>query len=287
MSIHDVTILAMDARGLLYLVALTDDVGHWHVEVERTDGSRSETPALPFPGGEDVELTGRPSWFIDDAEDWTLTVDKPAGTTPEPVAPDMPDASWAEEAVRNLAQGWLDDPARPRLTHESAAVWRGLVDEWVTGRLDLPLPIRGGATGRRGSLKTLRGLEVVFVDNSPAQWIFARSADEGWTPSTDELAAAVRSEMPVAFTLTKNELKGARFTVPLSRVASTMSLGFSLHHIEPVSVKRTRPEKLMAKELRESARRLLDPTNMFVLPKSLAGLGELPAFINVMRTEHH
>lgn len=189
------------------------------------------------------------------------------------------DLSWAQQGIHDLAVAWRDSPARPRVADEVLDHWDPLIEWWVTNP-DLPLPSRSKAAGRRGCVVTVAGRDVVLVDNSPPQWIFARAVD-GWTPSEDELADAIVNEMPVAMILPVQERSVAKYTSTLGKVPSTSVLGLKLHHIDGVATKKA-PEKASIGELQDAARRLLTPRNMFVLPKAISGLGEVPVFIEVM-----
>jgi hypothetical protein len=123
----------------------------------------------------------------------------------------------------------------------------------------------------------------VFVDNSPAQWIFARAVVDEWRPTREALRAVLSERgMPVAQILTVVERASAEWITTLASVPNTGRLGWRLHHIVPVATGR-RMDRWSSEAVRDHARRLLDPTNMFVLPAGLAGLGEVPVFIEVMR----
>lgn len=126
---------------------------------------------------------------------------------------------------------------------------------------------------------------MVFTDNSPAQWLFARAAFEGWKPTPDELVDAVREEMPVALAMSASEREAADLSRLLSQGPSTQALGYRLHHIDSVAIRSRPVETLSGYELRQRAKRLVWPRNMFVLPKEVGALGSLDAFIEVMRLE--
>lgn len=188
------------------------------------------------------------------------------------------DVTWAEPGLRVLATAWRDSPDRPRVSAKVEDYWDGLV-AWWTASPDLPLPVRAKGTGR-GSTPMVHGRKVVYVDNSPAQWIYARACD-GWVPTPEELAAAIQTEMPVAQILPPQERQTAVLQRTLGQGPSTSQHGLKLHHISRVSAggslaKRTLPQ------LQEAAVRLLSPRNMFVLPMTISGLGEIQCFIDVM-----
>ncbi len=190
------------------------------------------------------------------------------------------DLTWAEAGLRELARAWRDAPERPRIAPEVLDHWGDLVTWWVY-ESDLVLPVRSGAGKHRGSLAPIDDRQMVFVDNSPPQWLFAR-AWQGWTPDRAELTDAVATEMPVAQVLPQAEKELASMTRLLGQGPSTSKLGLRLHHIDAVALGKLPQDGTLA-QIQAAAVRLLNPRNMFVLPGSIGGLGEIPTFIEVMR----
>ena len=187
---------------------------------------------------------------------------------------------WAESGLRELARAWRDAPERPRIAPEVLDHWDDLVRWWVH-ESDLVLPVRSGAGTNRGSLAQVGDRQMVFVDNSPPQWIFAR-AWQGWVPDRAELTEAVATEMPVAQVLKAEEQARASMTRRLAQGPSTSKLGLRLHHIDAVALGKV-PQDCSLEQIQAATVRLLNPRNMFVLPGSIGGLGEIPTFIDVMR----
>jgi hypothetical protein len=205
----------------------------------------------------------------------------------------MVEDTWALERVRTIANEWLHAPERPRIDHDVVRRWSVLLDEWLRPGFGLPIPIRGGSPLQRGEVKKRDGREWVFVDNSPAQWIFTLAAfpDEAarfghrLPETTEELRTAIETQMPVAFVLKPTQKVRDTFNRSLGMGPRTMNLGYSLHHIDRVAAGSRDPLKLSTGELVDRARRLMDLGNMFVLPMTLRGLGEVGAFIEVMRQD--
>lgn len=188
--------------------------------------------------------------------------------------------TWAERGLQELARAWRDAPERPRVAPEVLDHWDDLVGWWVH-ESDLVIPVRSGAGTHRGSLAPVGDRQMVFVDNSPPQWIFAR-AWQGWAPSRADLADAVATEMPVAQVLKTEEKAQASMTRRLAQGPSTSKLGLRLHHIDAVALGKL-PQECTLEQIQAAAVRLLTPRNMFVLPGAIGGLGEILTFIDVMR----
>lgn len=277
---------ASDADGILHLIALADDVEGWVVTV---DGAPIRRDPDGFRNDPTMRYFGRPSWMVEGG-DWQLVIDGERVSVPSTSIGQMRStptsfddrSSWAQHAMHELAVTWFSHPARPRLDRESADLWTQLVDWWIV-ESEHPLPIRSRSTGRRGSVSNLAGRRVVFVDNSPAQWIFARAVVDSWRPTREELDTALSErQMPVAQILRQVERALAEWTTTLATAPSTGTLGWRLHHIDPVATGRP-IERWSVDDVTDHARRFLNPSNMFVLPAELKGLGEVPAFIEAMR----
>lgn len=191
---------------------------------------------------------------------------------------------WFAESVAHLGRRWRADSGRPRPADDVLAHWHDLVRCWVD-ESQVPLLLRSGSSGRRGTERKYRGRRCIFVDNSPAQWIYG-VACAGWRPTHDELAHAVEEEIPVAMILTGKERKSAAHPRALDTSRSTAAVGWKLCHIDGVvPARRTRPDRLTLAELRGTCRRLVDPNNMFLVPKEYGALGEIQEFIDAFRSE--
>lgn len=277
---------ASDMDGVLHLVALVEDVDRWKVVV---DGERRDPERSGFPSPYDPRLLRQPCWVIDGAALVEVEVDGERATVPLveelPVPGDVearPELDWALPTIRSLGDRWRTSEHRPTLSGEAAQHWDALI-EWWAHESSLPVPSRSGSTDRRGSVADVDGRQIVFVDNSPAQWVFARAVLQGWRPDEATLERAVLEEMPVAFAFRRGERDLATFTSVLGSQPNTQSEGWQLHHIQPVGARRN-ISTWTRQEVEQRAVRLLSPSNMFVLPRALAGLGEIPAFIDAMRS---
>lgn len=208
----------------------------------------------------------------------------PADLTPATVLDPPSGVAWFGGQVAELAKRWKADTDRPRRSDEVLDHWTQLVGWWVDDSA-VPLLLRSGSSSRRGTERKYRGRRCIFVDNSPAQWIYG-VACAGWKPTPDQLARAVEEEMPVAMILTAKERNTAKHPRALDTSRSTASVGWKLCHIDGVMPKpRVRADKLTVGGLRDTCRRLVDPNNMFLVPKQYGGLGEIDEFIDVFRSE--
>jgi hypothetical protein len=124
---------------------------------------------------------------------------------------------------------------------------------------------------------------LVPVDNSPANWCLA-NAILGRQPDLAAVLSGLESgAVPIAMMFTKAEREAARFRGTLSGAddpPDLNSLGWKVGHVREVGLRsRVAITVLPIETLQEHHRLLLDPANMFLVPKTHAGLAELPEFI--------
>lgn len=182
------------------------------------------------------------------------------------------------EAVHALAFRWHDTPSRPRIAPEILAAWRGVVEAATTDRR-LPLFIRRAPAGTHMTHQT-SGRTILFVDNSPAHWCFS-SALCGRCPTPDDILDALASgRFPIAMVPKDTTLYSG--ALQKMDAPSLNNRGWKVCHIAPVGLKK-RPELSDEDTLVTYTRRLLDPNNMFLVPKVYGGLGEVPEFLNVFK----
>ena len=111
---------------------------------------------------------------------------------------------------------------------------------------------------------------MLFCDNSPANWSL-RLALAGQAPDI-RAWNDVREHVPLTFL--SREPAGRR---DLNRS------GWKICHIEAVSDrKRVAIEDSPVNRLEGAFRRLLSPGNMFLVPKSISGAGELPEVVRAV-----
>lgn len=169
-----------------------------------------------------------------------------------------------------LARRWATTANRPRPTRSVLRRWDTLLKKWIRNE-DLPLLWRNSR--RRGELMTCsNGRKVWFADNSPATWAYALALAgkvptiEAWT--TDNIA----DKVPLAFT-----------TRRAATVRDLNQDGWKVCHIEPVSDRRRRNiQDRTIDEIEAAFRRFLSPRNIFVVPKTISGIGEIREVIQAV-----
>jgi hypothetical protein len=200
----------------------------------------------------------------------------------------IPRASVAPElstGIELVALAWFASPDRPKVAQSVAAHWSRVLAQWLE---DGSVPLLVRKAGPRGTIVHHQsGRPVVPVDNAPANWVLS-SALSNRMPSLPEIMQALESgELPVGFALTAIERTTANFRGTQRIVMdppNLNSLGWTVCDIEPVGLGTRQPlHEVAIDHLLNHMRRFLSVDNMFVVPTSHAGLGELPEFLNAFR----
>lgn len=197
---------------------------------------------------------------------------------PDPLPDDL-----AGELV-SLGGLWARHADRPRLDVKTARHWDQLVGSWSNDP-KLPLLIRKSERGvaRGEMIHHATGREMVLTDNSPASWsymlAFARE-----TPSIEDVQGFLeRDEIPIAMVVDRNMKARSRYRCAKVSVPNPNKLGWKVCHIKKVGLGgRQSVKQRPIRELQSHFRNFLSPSNMFLVPLILGGLGELPQFIEVM-----
>jgi hypothetical protein len=193
------------------------------------------------------------------------------------------------QEIERLAAYWARHPLRPRLTLATVQAWDELVCEWAAAD-DLPLLVRKVSRGvlRGQALRHDSGRDIVPTDNSPASWVWLQAA-AGRRMSLDDIRETLlRDELPVTMVVDGAMRASDQVRYRCSRVSgpSTNSLGWKLCHKHPVGLNgRGLLEQRPIEALRSHFRTFLSPSNLFVVPLEIGGLGELTQFIEAIGRE--
>lgn len=189
-----------------------------------------------------------------------------------------------EKPLCALAKSWMESSLRPRIDLPAIEYWDELVDLWLAD-VSLPLYIRKwGREVLRGSMVNHKTKRVLIpTDNSPAHWSFM-SAFMGRRLTIAEVKAEITAdEIPIAMALTKIERQSARFRCCRGAIGNPNDFGWKLCHINPVALKVRGPlPDVPIENIHRHFKDFVSPSNMFLIPKSISGLGEVPHFTEAM-----
>ena len=188
-----------------------------------------------------------------------------------------------EEPLRQFANSWVNSEYRPKPASDILNHWDQLIREWAECK-DLPLFIRKPTLGRGQYLKHVSGRDFVPVDNSPPHWSLIQAL-KGQKPTLFEIREAIDKDLiPVAMILKKTEKESARLTHTRTQGENLNHHGWKLAHIEPVGLNtRIDLKDVPLSTLKEHFIKLMSPSNMFLIPLSLAGLAETEIMIEAIR----
>lgn len=193
-----------------------------------------------------------------------------------------------ENAARALARAYVESEIRPRLVADVLSHWDDLIDEWAES--DLPLFVRK----QRNDIGKLleheaTGRQLAPCDNSPAHWAIVTAFDEGCRYTLKNVKQALdRHEIPVTMAMSNEEIVKAKMKGVLAKMKMTNAgtYGWKVDHIYEIGLKqRGRIEELQMGGIKDHFKALMKPSNIVLVPKVLKGLGDMPAFLDVIKRE--
>ena len=188
------------------------------------------------------------------------------------------------ELLRELGKQWALAASRPHLDRQAKQHWDELIQEWADS--DMPLIIRKSEKGMgRGCLIThSSGRRLVLADNSPAQWAFSR-AYNNHNYSLAEIQKLLEEDLiPFTMVVGDDEKKTAFYKCSLSVVDNVNRNGWKLCHSHPIGLNaKVKAEHLPIHILKQHFTSFLAPSNHFLVPKVLGGMGEIAEIIEEVR----
>jgi hypothetical protein len=124
---------------------------------------------------------------------------------------------------------------------------------------------------------------LIPTDNSPAHWSFM-SAFGGRQPTLAQVKAEIDADrVPVAMALSRVEMSSAKFRRCRGDIGNPNDYGWKLCHVRPVALRARGPlSHVPVETIYRHFRDFISPSNMFLIPKSISGLGELPHFTRAL-----
>lgn len=188
-------------------------------------------------------------------------------------------------ALNQVARLWHDSPHRPKIADDVLLAWDNLVVEWVND-ISMPLIVRSskGAPGSEITHHTRRVL--IPSDNSPAQWAFTL-AERGEKPSLVQVRQALQSDsIPFAMAIKAVNKPVTKHFCNLDKLGDNPNKrGWKVGHIVPVGMNlRGDLCDHPIRNLQIHFLNLMSPRNMYVVPKSWAGLSEIEPINDIFRT---
>ncbi len=185
-------------------------------------------------------------------------------------------------ALNSVCSSWANFPERPTPQYSIIQAWDDLIQKWCLDER-LPLLIRQSRSPRGVVVSHVTGRCMVPVDNSTAVWVFAQAIRK-ITFTVQEIAELLqRDQIPIAMVLKTSERNQARYRCKLQKADNLNQAGWYVAHKKSVGLNTSKDLTTIPLQiLVDHFRAFLSPANMFLVPKELSGLGELPEMITAV-----
>ncbi|MHB1218427.1 MAG: hypothetical protein ACYC1L_09565 [Alphaproteobacteria bacterium] len=179
-------------------------------------------------------------------------------------------AEELKDVLSELGRRWAESPRRRHPAPEILDAWDKFLDDWLLNT-NLPLILR--SQKKRGERLTCsNGREIIFSDNSAAHWAFCLALGGKAPDIASWKSDTITSHVPISFIGGKAVPRG-----------TLNKEGWKICHIESVSDRRRYDLRKVPFEIAAAKfRRFMSPRNMFLVPKLISGVGEIPQVINAI-----
>lgn len=184
------------------------------------------------------------------------------------------------EQIRSIGRLWRNSKTNPKSSEDVIHKWDKLIDEWVADKT-MPLIIRRSRELRGHEYAHKSGRKIITSDNTVAIWVSYNVLNKK-VFTLDRIKKLIEhDEFPIAFAFKTGEKAGAKLTKTLGLYRLS---DWTVCHIEPVGLNTKEIITDINIEILENHfRKYVSPRNMFLLPKCIAGLGEIQDFIDEQR----
>jgi hypothetical protein len=205
-----------------------------------------------------------------------------------PVLPPCPDPLPSDlgEAVRQLASLWASHTDRPRIDKTIVGRWDRLIAAWIEEK-QLPLFVRkyGKEHHVRGEVSYHKsGRALIHADNSPTFWSYALAYSYE-CPSVSDIDGLL-GEIPIAFpNLTAVEKARSTYQCTPNQMSNPNDPNkreWKVCHKTKLGRLPGEIEQVPIQNIEKHFLRFISPSNIFLVPKKLAGLGELDEFCDAI-----
>jgi hypothetical protein len=189
---------------------------------------------------------------------------------------------FLERSLEKVAKKWYYCKIRPRIKETLLKHWDELIYEWIKDK-NVPIFVRKFKE-RSQRIQHNQGRTIILTDNTPAIWSFSQAC-QGYKPDFNKIKDLIKNrEIPIVFAISAKDKGNVVKTEYLEKKDDLNKKGWKVCHIDEVGLNTQKNiNDIPLDSLEERFKRLISPSNMFLVPKTLSGLGELPQVINVMR----
>lgn len=180
------------------------------------------------------------------------------------------------EKIKEIGLLWHKSKHNPHIDEEIMNHWEGIIETWINDE-SMPLIVRKDTSKKGQAFRHPSGREIIISDSTFAIWIFGRvlSRDIYSLPKLRDMLS--QNKIPMVFMQTEQVREKGEYTKPLGSFSLPE---WKLCHIEPIGFNTNKSlEEIDINDIKEHFRKYASPRNMFVLPKEIGDLGEIPIFI--------
>jgi hypothetical protein len=163
--------------------------------------------------------------------------------------------------------------------------WDTLIEEWSEAQ-DLPLFVRKQNANIGDLLQhKASGRALAPCDNSPAHWSIITAFNRGTAFTINDVRQEIKKHgVPVCMVMTPAEVAESVMKGVGAKQNNASKLGWKVDHIDSVGLNQRRKiEDIDLFDLKNHFCRLMKPSNIVLVPSALKGLGDLPAFLDIIR----
>lgn len=180
------------------------------------------------------------------------------------------------EKIKEIGLLWHNSEHNPHIDEEIMNHWEGIIETWIKDE-SMPLIVRKNTDKRGQAFRHPSGREIIISDNTFAIWIYGRVLRKEIYSLFQLKNMLSQNKIPMVFMQTADVREKGKYTKPLGHFSLP---GWKLCHIEPIGFNTNKSlEETDINELKGHFRKYASPRNMFVLPKEIGDLGEIPIFI--------
>lgn len=186
--------------------------------------------------------------------------------------------NYMRASLTDLGEQWKNDPERPAVDPDIELRYEEVLRQWIEHE-GMPLLIRKHRKNRGHRLIHVTGRVFVPVDNSPANWFLSNALNKQDIELKDIVRSLDEGTLPVGMVVEK----GGTYTGRLGKMLlpDLNALGWKICHIHPIGIGRGDLTQMDMALLKEHMQKFLSIKNMFLIPKSHGGLGEVPEMTEV------
>lgn len=184
--------------------------------------------------------------------------------------------------IGTLGKKWRKSKQNKKLKHKLVLEWNKVLKEWIDDP-SMPLVIRKSQKGLlKGNVVKHKatGRELIRTDNSFSHWVYYHIWQSEKAFTLLELKEKLKKgDIPFVYINSLAQRKVIKYKMLLGEYCIN-KFGLKLCHIRPVGInKRGKIEDMPIDDLKNHFMKLSFPSNMFTIPLSIGGLGEIDDFI--------